>query len=155
MAEFMNRVNEGLDEEVPDGDQQALLTCMTHIRDVRKNMTRTHRAIQPLRDTVALVKSHGVLFKHDFVALREREGDLAEIAVLDFLDSAGFLWDDTINKMFKRKETIQGQQDRMADHIASDIDTFRGRVEVFAEELYRHAPFQHAGTLEQAYAGGV
>ena len=158
MAKFMNRVNEGLNQEVPDGDQDALMACMTHVRDVRKNMTRTHRSIQPLRDTVALVKRYGIQFKHDVIphhadktGTTPQDQGIVEMPALDYLDNAGYFWDDTINKMFKRKEIIQSLQNRMADEIRDGISAFQDRLATFAEELYMKAPFQYTGKPEDAY----
>ena len=60
LKEFMDRVVQGLDEEVNEQNKEALMRVITHIRDVRKLTASTAEMFQPLREAVQLLKSHGV-----------------------------------------------------------------------------------------------
>ena len=57
---FMSTIDAGLDVEVHEGDKDTLMSVMTHIRDVRKRMPTMDATFQPLRETVALLKAHGI-----------------------------------------------------------------------------------------------
>jgi dynein heavy chain len=136
---FMKDVGEGLEVEVQAGDKPALIKVMTHIRDVRRIMDRTPHEFQPLNDTVALLKSHGVSME---------EAMVGEMTALECLESAPMRWDNTVNNTFKKKEVILPLQNSMVEQIKRDIDVFDGKVDEFHKSFMSKAPFNTIGGKE-------
>lgn len=130
---FMVTVNAGLDEEVAPGDKQALMKCMTHIRDVRRIMDQTPREFEPLRQAVALLKTHGVSME---------EAMIGDENVVESLESAPMRWDNTVNHTFKKKEVIQPLQNQMVETIKRDISNFEKKVGEFVANFKVKAPFK-------------
>ena len=62
----------------------------------------------PLRETVELLKSN---------AIELDLGLVGEEEALDFLERAPLAWDNTVNKTFRVKESIQPLQNAMVDFI--------------------------------------
>ena len=52
------QVREGLQSEIPDGDEGQLKLVMAHIRDVRRRMDATGAMWDPLHECIALLKKH-------------------------------------------------------------------------------------------------
>ena len=116
---FMNSIDEGLDQEVAEGDKPVLMSVMSHIRDVRQRMPTMEASFVPLRDTIELLKSNNI--ELDLGLVGEEEA-------LDFLERAPLAWDNTVNKTFRVKESIQPLQNSMVDFIKRDIADYINRV---------------------------
>ena len=141
---FIARVDEGLEEEVTAGpDKAPLKRCMAHIRDVRKSMETRQEMFHPLRDTVALLKTHGISLEGQMV------GDMD---VLDYLDAAPLRWEATINKTFKKKEDIYSLQTAEMDNIKEQVERFFLSMRAFRARFKEHAPFSFNGPIDDAYA---
>lgn len=82
-------------------------------------MDEVQRGFGPLRDTVALLQSHGIALEGALVANED-------IAV--FLENAPVRWDATVHRAFKKKEEIQPLQNQMADAVKADIARFHEKV---------------------------
>lgn len=163
LRQFMADVDEGLDSEVSTADKEGLMKIMGHIRDVRVSIERTQAMFQPLRDTAALLKTHGLPLEGELVGNMEVRGPHAGASLgccptppplptlfphaapppqaLEFLDAAPERWERTVNKTFKCRESIQPLQNQMADNIKKDISTFKGKVRLVRRpypELAQH-----------------
>ena len=144
LQEFISRVDEGLEEEVVAGpDKAPLKRCMAHIRDVRKSMETRQEMFHPLRDTVALLKTHGISMEG------QRVGDMG---VLEYLDAAPLKWEATINKTFKKKEEIYSLQTAEMDNIKEQVERFFLSMRAFRAKFKEQAPFSFAGPIDAAYA---
>ena len=148
LCEFMQRVNTGLAAPVDSSDRDALMNCMKHIRDVRKRIEDTQDMFAPLRDTVSLLRNHGINF--DLVQIDGMD-------VTDFLESAPMRWDNVVNTAFKKKEVIQPLQNQMGEQIKSDIVQFGTELKAYIDDFHRNAPFNVAEMsglepIETAYA---
>ena len=108
LYDFMDAIDIGLDQEVEDGDKATLMSVMSHIRDVRQRMPGMEAMFIPLRETVELLKSN---------AIELDLGLVGEEEALDFLERAPLAWDNTVNKTFRVKESIQPLQNAMVDFI--------------------------------------
>ena len=84
------------------------MSVMSHIRDVRQRMPGMEAMFVPLRETVELLKSN---------AIELDLGLVGEEEALDFLERAPLAWDNTVNKTFRVKESIQPLQNAMVDFI--------------------------------------
>ena len=143
---FMQEVSSGLTEEVSAAPDQrdALMDVITRIRDVRRVMDQTQAMFQPMRDTVSLLKRHGMSLDDIRVA---------DQPMLAYLDQSQLLWDNVLNHTFKVKEAIRPHQNQMADNIKGDIVRFTAKTKKFRLEFQAKAPFstQLARTTDGAY----
>ena len=82
----MANVNEGLATEVTPGqeDKTPLRTVMQHIRSVNVSMDRRRATFEPIKRTLALLKSHGRPVD-ELMVDEHAEGD--EKRVIDYLGS--------------------------------------------------------------------
>ena len=98
--QFMDRIFDGLSGPIQSDNQDRLMEAMTHIRDVRKAMTETQESFGPMRDTMALMRNHGI----DMSAVMIGDEDADEpIGAIEFLEEVPMLWDNTVNLAFKKK----------------------------------------------------
>ena len=146
LHDFMDGVSSGLTDEVsvaPDG-REKLMAVITCIRDVRRVMDATQAMFQPMRDTVSLLKRHGMSLD---------DAQVAGMPMLTYLDQSQLLWDNVLNHTFKVKEAIRPHQNQMADNIKMDIVNFKARTARFRLEFQAKAPFvsRKAGGPDQAY----
>lgn len=141
LAEFMKTVNKGLDSTVPSGDKDALMDCMTHIRDVRKRMEYTEESFEPLRNIVALLRSHGINLESSYVG--------SETAA-EYLENVPMFWENTVNKTFKKKEVIQPLQNHTVDTIRTDLAKFQQRLQIFLNDFSHQAPFSAQIVLQKS-----
>ena len=130
LYDFMDAIDIGLDQEVEDGDKETLMSVMSHIRDVRQRMPGMEANFIPLRETVELLKSNAIELDLGLVGDEE---------ALDFLERAPLAWDNTVNKTFRVKESIQPLQNAMVDFIKRDIADYVSRVKL-AHREFRDAP---------------
>ena len=129
---FLQTVNKGLDTPVENGDRDALMSVMKHVRDVRKRMPELAALFDPMEAIVALLKSNG------------RQIDLPPIGeqpALDFLEQSKMLWDNTVNKAFRVKENIQPLQASMLEGIRKEVKQFNVNVTKFVKEFRQTGPF--------------
>ena len=58
LSEFIQVANEGLAIVVNEGDYDALVNVMGHLRDINKRQVATDNMFDPLWDTIQLLKSY-------------------------------------------------------------------------------------------------
>ncbi|CAK4776251.1 unnamed protein product [Aphanomyces euteiches] len=131
---FMAKVNAGLDIDVGVGDTVNLMACMRHIQDVRRLMTTKQVSFGPIRETVSLLKRHGIHLDATYVGKE---------TALQFLEQAPHRWDSMVNKTFKKKEVIAPMQNQAVEAIKLDLVTFAKRVASFRDEFLVKAPFSY------------
>ncbi|DAZ93925.1 TPA: hypothetical protein N0F65_008868 [Lagenidium giganteum] len=142
MDQFMQRVNSGLDQEIDanadqklqaDGEKQALMACMHHIRDVRRLMREDLLVnFGPLKEIVTLLKQNGIALDLSYVGKDN---------VMAFLEQAPMRWENMVNKTFKKKELIQPLQNQMVEAIRSEITDFARQLTTLKDEFQTVAPF--------------
>jgi len=140
MHNFFKQVNKGLDRTIESGDREALMSVMTVIRDVRKRMPEIASLFEPLKAIVALLKSKSVPI------------DLPPIAgqtAVDFLEQAKMLWDNTVNKTFRIKESIQPLQNSMLDGVKKEIKLFETNTIKFTKDFKTTGPFNWLETRQK------
>jgi dynein heavy chain len=140
---FMAFATGGLDNEVNEGDDQALESCMIAIRDVTQKVDGTRAMFEPLRDTLLLLKREGVVLDD----IKVVEDDLQE-----YLESAPLKWDRVVNLTFKKKETIMPLQNIKVEQIKEELEQFFLDMRVFRNGFRSDAPFKFKGAVQEAYA---
>jgi dynein heavy chain len=145
LNDMVNRVTVGLKEEVHEGDEskEPLKRVMGHIRDVKKAMDTTATMFGPLRDTVALLRSHGVHVEQHKIGGTQ--------GVMEFLETAPLKWDATVNITFKKKEDIFPLQNAEMDNIKAQVEGFFLSVREFRNRFRKTAPFSFTGPADEAY----
>ena len=128
IKQFMDRIFDGLSGPIQSDNQDRLMEAMTHIRDVRKAMTETQESFGPMRDTMALMRNHGI----DMSAVMIGDEDADEpIGAIEFLEEVPMLWDNTVNLAFKKKEEIQPIQNSWLN-ISKDVKGLLAKLNDFA-----------------------
>ena len=137
MTEFTAACAEQFNQEVPDGDEDALRCMLEKIRDVKKLAKTYDNMVEPLRAETAMLKKFGITVPD---------------STLVAMDEAPDLWDTVKNKMFSVKEGLNDQYNREGDKIKSKALKFTKEVMAFREKFQKDAPFKFAVGLEGAYA---
>lgn len=144
---FMDTVYRGLEEQVDakdgqDVDKDALMRVMTHIRDVRKRMNMTNDLFDPLRETVQVLKVHGIAMEDNRVSGH---------TVPDYLEAAPMQWEAIVNKTFTKKEEILPLQMAKVEAIKEELEGFFVEMRQFRSRFRSTAPFSFPGTPDEAY----
>ncbi|GBG27447.1 Dynein heavy chain 17, axonemal [Hondaea fermentalgiana] len=172
---FIIETRRGLEREVSAGDTDTLMSVMGNIRDVRCRMDDTIEMLQPLKDTVNLLKQHRVDIDDEVLhgpppvedgATPGSPGQASPTSpgsahapssepLLEFLDAASLKWDSLVNFTFRVKEQIMPLQNQEVEFINASLQKFRGHVEEFRElfkDEKKGAPFAFRGSIDDAYA---
>ncbi|RHY34017.1 hypothetical protein DYB32_001198 [Aphanomyces invadans] len=131
---FIATVNSGLD--VPVTDTTTLMACMAHVQDVRRLMATKQVNFGPVRDTIALLKRHGIHLDVSYVGKE---------TALQCLEQAPLRWDSMVNKTFKKKDVIAPMQNQAVETIKIDLLGFGKRVHAFRDDFLLKAPFTYEG----------
>lgn len=116
---------------------------MKCIRDVHKRMKVYSTMFNPLRQTVSLLRSHGVSMDGCYVK---------GVPVIEYLEKCQDIWDSTIDKAFKVKEEIQNMQNVESEHLKMELSQFMTEVTRFRDTFCKVAPFNFIGnTPDDAY----
>jgi hypothetical protein len=115
---------------------------MGHIRDVKKAMDSSRAMFAPLRETVALLRSHGVHVEQQKIGTQ---------SVMEYLETAPLKWDATVNMTFKKKEDIFPLQNAEMDNIKQQVESFFLAMREFRNRFRKTAPFSFSGPAEEAY----
>ena len=99
LSSFVETATKGLQQEVAEGDKDALMAVMKHIGAIRKRRDDIGELFEPLKATIQLLKTHNVSVEDAQI------GD-PSINLLDFLSNAPMQWDQLVNAAFKRREDI-------------------------------------------------
>jgi len=137
-------VRSGLQLPVPEGPagKENLKQVMKDIGDVRKRMEVTQAMFEPLKETVQLLKNHGVDIASTEVSGKD---------VQDYLEEAPMAWDSLVKKSFKKKEEILPLQMIEVESLKEEIDDFDTSVRDFRQQFKREAPYNFEGRCQDAY----
>ena len=75
IQKFIDEVSHGI-KVIPEGseskrEKEILMQVMTHLRDVKMIKDRTLDEVDPLKQTIMLLKKHGVKMEEDFIVKLE------------------------------------------------------------------------------------
>ncbi|CAM9786011.1 unnamed protein product, partial [Phaeothamnion confervicola] len=145
LERFMADVSRGLDTEVPEGadGKATLMRVMKDISEVRKAVDTTQEMFEPLRQTVVLLRQHGVDVSGVTVAGKE---------VQDYLEEAPMSWDALVKKTFRKKEEILPMQVAEAESLKAELEEFYLAMRDFRNTFRANAPFAFQGEVAAAYA---
>ena len=77
IQQFINEVNNGIkvrpENAETDQEKKLLMQVMTHLRDVKMIQERAIGEIEPMKDTIVLLKKHGETFQEDYLVALERD----------------------------------------------------------------------------------
>lgn len=85
IQKFINEVTHGI-KVIPEGsetkkEKELLMQVMTHLRDVKMIKDRTLDEIEPMKQTIMLLKKHQVKMEEDFlVKLENSKTQLVEVS---------------------------------------------------------------------------
>jgi hypothetical protein len=85
IQKFIDEVTGGI-KVIPEGaetkrEKEILMQVMTHLRDVKMIKDRTLEEVEPMKQTVMLLKKHGVKMEEDFlVKLENCKTQLVEVS---------------------------------------------------------------------------
>jgi dynein heavy chain len=136
MYDFIGKATKVLEkepgaEQEPAAKQTTLYEVMGTMRDIRKRTDRYEAAFEPLRATVMLLKSYGIVM---------------EEATLSQLEEGPIAWGTIRKRMLNVREKLTDLQQEEARVIRERSDTFTARVEAFRVTFLKLAPFAVAGT---------
>lgn len=109
-----------------------LYEVMACIRDIRKRADRTDNMFDPLKATVALLRSHGIQMSDQIVKR---------------LDEAPMSWRNIKKKMASKREGLALMQQLESAEVRRRSDAFGKKVEDFREFFLHRAPFTVSGEL--------
>ena len=134
---FMNASSKVLETADPaaaeldkEDAQRSLYEVMATMRDIRKRADKTDNMVEPLRATVALLKTYGVSIPD---------------ATLKKLEEGPMAWADLKKKSLNMRERLAQQQQDEARIIRQKSDDFQVKVEQFRAEFLKQAPFAPSG----------
>jgi dynein heavy chain len=152
---FMERTNSGL-ESKDEGvviPREELMDSMACIRDVKKVMDETRDSFAVLRDSVALLKTHGIQF--DGVKIgggpkNPAEGDAPEegaevlpsTPLAEYLENVPFTWEALEKKMVEKREELLPVVNKESDEIKTRVDAFFLEMRAFRNDFRKNAPFE-------------
>jgi len=130
---FIKQVADGIENLPESSNTQAekdrLMEVMTHLRDVKMITENTLARIDPMRDTVMLLKKHAVPMKpeEDFLVILENiKTDLTDVAE----KALGPIKGKILPIMTKESENIK-----------SEVRDFRLKVTDFRQEFRENCPY--------------
>ena len=98
---------------------------------------------EPLRETINLLKKHGISMEGAMIEDEE---------LMDNLENAPMKWDVLVNKAYKKKESILSMQNAESDNIKSRLRSFVNKIKAFRSEFRSGAPFAYSDkSPDEAY----
>jgi len=148
MDDFVCQVTTGLSFDVNGVtfDDAALRQVVQHVQGVRKKMGPTESMFTPLRETIQLLKSHGLSFDKDTIG---------ETPILEYFENAKETWDTVVNMAFKAREQIQPKQNMMTSNIKTQVSSFWSGVTELEKDFMTKGPFADDGVLPHADAAYI
>jgi dynein heavy chain len=134
LSTFMKDATKGLQQEVENGDKDALMAVMKHISAIRKRRDDIGELFEPLKAAISLLKTHNV-------GVEDSQIGEPPINLLDFLSNAPMQWDQLVNAAFKKREDIVAFQNSEADALQKESARFEARVTKERKNFRENAPF--------------
>jgi dynein heavy chain, axonemal len=145
MIEFTREVSEGI-KKVPgkvqsQEEKDILMKVMTHLRDVKMIKDHTLNEIIPMKETVQLLKKHGVQPEEDLLLKIEN----SKTSLIEVSEKA----------LGPIKEQILPLQTQEGTNIKKQLDEFSIKVQKFREEFQSKCPYHVKDTsneiIDKAY----
>jgi hypothetical protein len=148
IRDFVERVTKGI-ENLPTAsdskkEKDRLMEVMEHLRDVKYITQNTLSRIEPMKETIMLLKKHQVAMKpeEDFLVILENiKTDLSDVAE---------------KALGPVKGKILPIQKKESENIKEEVRTFRKQVEVFREEFRANCPYHQTEStpeiIEESYS---
>jgi hypothetical protein len=142
---FIHEVDNGI-KEIPQSadtkrEKDLIMKVMTHLRDVNMINKLTIAEIEPMKNTVVLLKKHGVVPEGDLlIRLENQKTKLVEV---------------TENALGPVKGMILPLQSIEANNIKIELEIFRKKIEEFRRKFINHCPYHvetaSAESIDKAY----
>jgi dynein heavy chain len=136
LQQFIADVQEGLSNEVEEGDSDALINAMRHVRNVKLKETFIDGSFGPLKDTCALLKKFGINTPDE---------------VLEELEMIPFKWEDAKKVTLNAREMLGPKQSAQQEKVRDLTETFRAELTDFCAKFRAEAPFDFEVGAEAAY----
>lgn len=131
IEQFIHEVDSGI-KEIPQGaetkrEKELLMKVMTHLRDVKMIKDKTIAEVDPMKNTVVLLKKHGVAPEGDLlIRLENQKTKLIEVSE---------------NALGPVKEQILPLQSIEANNIKVELEFFRKKIEEFRRRFIASCPY--------------
>lgn len=141
MQKFHTEVSEGI-MNVPEkvesqSEKDHLMKVMTHLRDVKLIKDHALNEINPMKETVQLLKKHGMKFDHDndlLIKIETSKTKLVEVSE---------------KALGPVKEQILPLQTQEGTNIKKQLDEFSITVSKFREEFQKKCPYHDKDTTNE------
>jgi dynein heavy chain, axonemal len=129
MAEFLHVVENGI-KKIPEGsesekDKSLLMKVMTHLRDMKMVKEGAVNLVEPMRETVMILKKNNIPLERDLLGMIEQARTRIE---------------ETNEKALEVKEVILPLQTQETKNIKKDLDAFTIEVKLFRSEFIAERP---------------
>ena len=131
IQKFIDEVSNGI-KVIPEGaeskrEKEILMQVMTHLRDVKMIKDRTLEEVEPMKQTVLLLKKHGIKMEEDFlVKLENCKTQLIEVSE---------------KALGPVKEAILPLQNQEAGNIKKKLLDFQKKVAEFRIKFQQQCPY--------------
>ncbi len=133
---IVNEVTKGVENDVHAGDSENLKKVLGFIHRVRSKEHSTLGLIEPLEQTVALLKKF--------------DADVDE-SVHRQLASARKKWESVVNLVYKIKERVNVLQNGEVDKIKQKVRNFSQELSDFREVFRNEMPFRNGVEVDEAF----
>lgn len=142
---FIHEVSEGIKVLPPDAEtdknKKILMRVMTHLRDVKMIKDRTLDQIEPMKQTVVLLKKHALKMDEDFLVKLEN----SKTALIDVSEKS----------LGPVKEAILPLQNQEAGNIKDRLRKFDIKVGEYRMEFQKQCPYNISNSsseiIQKAY----
>eukprot|EP00698_Gefionella_okellyi_P011840 TRINITY_DN3147_c1_g1_i1.p1 TRINITY_DN3147_c1_g1~~TRINITY_DN3147_c1_g1_i1.p1 ORF type:complete len:4456 (-),score=1211.74 TRINITY_DN3147_c1_g1_i1:43-11907(-) len=136
LKSFCVTAREGMQTSITDDDYDQLLAAMNLLLALRDRADRTEKMFEPLRQTVAMLRKHGVTVGDD---------------VMEELDEAPDWWDGVKKLSYSFKTQLQPLQAKEVKRIKTLELAFEAEIRAFAGKLGQTPAFRFATGFQDAY----
>lgn len=145
IRKFISDVSFGI-KEVPEqaetkAEKDLLMTVMTHLSDVKMIKDHTLNEVEPMKQSVLLLKKHGVEMEEDLIIdLENQKTKLTEVSE---------------TALGPVKEKILPLQNYEANNIKNDLDKFKVQIDDFRADFRKNCPYNveeaNAESIDESY----
>ncbi|NXJ83957.1 DYH17 protein, partial [Trogon melanurus] len=129
LEDFLQGTNTGLSKPLEEGDYDGLVEVMGHLITVKEKQAVTDKMFQPLRETVALLRTYGQEMPEE---IHQKLAELPE------------QWESTKRLCLRVKQNAAPLQANEANAIRKKCQQFEAQQHAFWERFREEAPFSYA-----------
>ncbi|XP_010211142.1 PREDICTED: dynein heavy chain 17, axonemal, partial [Tinamus guttatus] len=129
LENFMKEANAGLTKPLQEGDYDGLVEVMGHLMRVKDRQAATDSMFQPLKETIALLKTYGEEMPEE---IHQQLHDLPE------------QWNNTKKLSFQVKQNVAPLQANEVNILRRKCQQFEVRQHEFREKFRECAPFSYS-----------